>query len=105
MHDILRKDRIRSIEGGFSFIPHRFFTDGFLCVCSKNELVLYFFLVLVANKDGVSWYGTERIQHLTDLGIDELYSARRSLCRRDLIAYESGIYQVLALPDKEEAHA
>ena len=27
---ILNPDRVRKIKGGFSFVPHRFLTDGFL---------------------------------------------------------------------------
>ena len=44
---ILNSERIRRIDGGFSFIPHRFLTDGFLASLSQEELLLYFFLVLV----------------------------------------------------------
>ena len=37
---ILNPDRIRQIRGGFSFIPHRFLTDGFLRSLSPQELLL-----------------------------------------------------------------
>jgi hypothetical protein len=43
---ILDAHRIRRIDGGFSFIPHRFLTDGFLSALEPAQLLLYFFLVL-----------------------------------------------------------
>ena len=43
---VLEPDRIRHIQGGFSFIPHRFLTDGFLASLSQIEILLYLFLVL-----------------------------------------------------------
>ena len=38
---ILNRDRVRGINGGFSYIPHRFLTDGFLSSLSQKELLLY----------------------------------------------------------------
>ena len=39
---ILDPERLRRIEGGFAFIPHRFLTDGFLAELSRDEILLYF---------------------------------------------------------------
>jgi hypothetical protein len=44
---IIEPNRVRHINGGFSFIPHRFMTDGFLSFLEQKEILLYFFLVLV----------------------------------------------------------
>ena len=44
---VLNPKRVRKINGGFSFIPHRFLTDGFLASLNPHELLLYFFLVLM----------------------------------------------------------
>jgi hypothetical protein len=49
---ILVPDRVRKINGGFSFIPHRFLRDGFLEHLSQPELLLYLFLVLAADHRG-----------------------------------------------------
>jgi hypothetical protein len=57
---VLRPDRVRKINGGFSFIPHRFLTDGFLSALSQKELLLYFFLVLVSDRCGLSFTPTTR---------------------------------------------
>ena len=40
---IINPDRIRGIKGGFSFIPHRFVTDGFLSSLNQKQLLLYLF--------------------------------------------------------------
>ena len=51
---ILVPNRVRKINGGFSFIPHRFLLDGFLEHLSQPELLLYLFLVLAADHRGLS---------------------------------------------------
>ena len=53
---ILRPERVRSISGGFSFIPHRFLNEGFISLLSPAELLLYFFLVLASDSNGLSYY-------------------------------------------------
>ena len=62
---VLRADRIRKIKGGFSFIPHRFLTDGFLSALNQKELLLYFFLVLVSDRCGLSFYSDDVILDYT----------------------------------------
>jgi len=47
---VIDKGRIRRIDGGFAFIPHRFLTDGFVSDLSADQLRLYFFLVLAADQ-------------------------------------------------------
>ncbi|MEN8758431.1 MAG: hypothetical protein ABF303_08205 [Desulfobacterales bacterium] len=56
---VLVADRIRRIDGGFSFIPHRFLTDGFLKTLSQQQLLLYIFLVLAADRYGLSFYSNQ----------------------------------------------
>lgn len=48
-------DRVRRIGGcSFAFILHRFLRDGFLASLSSDERSLYFFLVLAADRNGIS---------------------------------------------------
>ena len=61
----LAADRIRGIDGGFSFIPHRFLTDGFLKTLSQQELLLYIFLVLAADRYGLSFYSRKSSKNLS----------------------------------------
>jgi len=44
---ILAPERIRRIDGGFGFIPHRLIIDGFVAALGPHELLLYFFLILL----------------------------------------------------------
>jgi hypothetical protein len=95
---VLVANRIRRIDGGFSFIPHRFLTDGFLENLSPPELLLYIFLVLAADRLGLSYYSYERICSLLQLSVDQYIEARNGLIKKDLIAFDSTLFQVLELP-------
>ncbi len=96
-----RPDRIRSIQGSFSWIDHRFFRQGFDQGLTRLEKLLYLVLVAVSNRDGVSFYSDERLAELLEIRHPhELTGARCELVERDLIAFEQGIYQVLALPPR-----
>jgi hypothetical protein len=64
---VLQPMRVRCIERGFSFIPHRFLTDGFLVSLGQRELLLYFFLVLVSDRHGLSFYSYDAICSLLQL--------------------------------------
>jgi hypothetical protein len=97
---LLNKQRIRRIEGGFSFIPHRFLADGFLASLDQKELILYFFLVLASDRNGVSFYAYDSICSLLQLTLDEYLKARDALIKKDLIAFDGTFFQVLALPPK-----
>ena len=95
---VLRPDRVRKINGGFSFIPHRFLTDGFLSALGQKELLLYFFLVLVSDRCGLSFYSDDTICSLLGISVDEYRMARSGLIKRDLIAFDGTLFQVLDLP-------
>jgi hypothetical protein len=97
---IINPDRVRHINGGFSFIPHRFLTDGFLISLSRQEMLLYFFLILASDRNGLSYYSYESICKFLHLEIDEYLKARDGLLTKDLIAFDSTIFQVLDLPAK-----
>ena len=92
--------RIRRIDGGFSFIPHRFLTDGFLSALGQKELLLYFFLVLVSDRNGLSFYSYDAICSLLEFSLDQYTEARDALITKDLIAFDGTLFQVLALPEK-----
>lgn len=95
---VLNRSRIRTIDGSFAFIPHRFLTDGFLEMLSKTELLVYLFLVLAADANGLSYYGDKRICRLLQLTQQELGCARDALIELDMIEFETPLYQVLELP-------
>lgn len=95
---ILVPDRVRKINGGFSFIPHRFLLDGFLEHLSQPELLLYLFLVLAADHRGLSYYSYERICSLLHLRLEQYIAARDGLINKELIAFDGTLFQVLELP-------
>ena len=99
---IINPDRIRGIKGGFSFIPHRFVTDGFLSSLSQTEQLLYLFLVLVSDRYGLSYYAYDSICSLLQLTLDDYIQARNGLLKKDLIAFDGTLFQVLELPPKPQ---
>jgi len=96
---ILNPKRVRQIKGGFAFIPHRFLADGFLAAMGSNELLLYFFLVLVLDRNGLSFYSYDRICTMLELSLDQYVQAKDGLIKKDLIAFDGTLFQVLSLPE------
>ena len=97
---VLNPDRIRKINGGFSFIPHNFIRDGFLAMLNQEELLLYFFLVLVSDRRGLSYYAYDSICTLLQLTLDQYIEARNGLIDKNLIAFDGSLFQVLSLPEQ-----
>ena len=97
---IINSKRVRCIDGSFSFIPHRFLTDGFLKALSQKELLLYLFLVLASDRNGLSYYAYDTICSLLRFTVDDYIDARNSLLQKDLIAFDGTLFQVLDLPTK-----
>lgn len=97
---ILIPDRIRRINGGFSFIPHRFLSQGFLTALRQKELLLYLFLVIASDRYGLSFYSYDSICTLLEFDLDQYINARDGLIDKDLIAFDGSLFQVLDLPAK-----
>jgi hypothetical protein len=95
---ILNPDRIRRIHGGFSFIPHRFLSQGFLPSLQQKEILLYLFLVLASDRHGLSFYSYDKICTLLQMDLDQYINARNGLIDKDLIAFDGTVFQVLELP-------
>jgi hypothetical protein len=82
---------------GFSWIDRRFLRDGWIERLERDEILLYFFLAAVADKNGLSYYSTPRIAGSLKIDADAVEKARGRLIDLGLIAYEHPLYQVLAL--------
>jgi len=95
---VLHPERLRKIEGSFSWIDHRFITGGFLRDLSTLEILLYLFLVAVSDRNGLSFYHDDRMASLLKIDLPALGQAREGLVLRSLLAYEAPLYQVLSLP-------
>ncbi len=94
----LDPQRLRKISGSFAFIEHRFLRDGFWSRLSQHDLLLYVFLILVADRNGLSYYGYDKICTLLRFTLDEYLVARGALIENDLIAFDGHLFQVLSLP-------
>lgn len=97
---ILEPQRLRRIDGGFSFIPHRFLFDGFLATLAPEELLLYFFLILGSDRHGLSFYSADAICAALKLSPEQYLAARKGLINKELIAFDGTLFQVLELPAK-----
>lgn len=93
-------ERLRKIRGSFAFIEHRFLRDGFWSSLSHHELLLYVFFILVADRNGLSYYSFDKICSLVELSLDDYVLARNALIHKDLIAFDGHLFQVLSLPPK-----
>lgn len=100
---IIDRKRIRKINGSFSWVSHKLITGGFLEDMSTWEILLYFFLVAVCDRNGISFYHDDRICRLLKIDLATLGKAREGLIQRSLVAYKFPVYQVLALPPKPVA--
>lgn len=97
---LIDSKRVRRIEGSFSWIDHRFVTSGFIKELSTIEILLYFFLISVSDRNGISFYHDDSICSLLKIDLFSLGRAREGLISRSLLAYEPPIYQVLSLPKR-----
>ena len=100
---VLNPGRVRCIDGGFCFIPHRFLLEGFLASLNQKELLLYLFLILASDRNGLSYYSYDRICMLMQFNLDEFIASRDNLIEKDLIAFDGSLFQVLSLPAKPAA--
>ena len=98
MRNLLVSNRVRQINGSFAFIEHRFLRHGFWTTLGHHELLLYFFLVLVSDRQGLSSYSYDKICSLLAISVDEYIMARDSLINKDLLAFDGTFFQVLSLP-------
>ena len=99
---IVQPHRVRKIEKSFAWIDHRLIRNGYLAAMTHQDQSLYLFLVLVADRNGVSFYRKEKICDQLGLDFGQFEVARDRLIDLKLIAFErysaltpNGYYQVL----------
>jgi predicted ester cyclase len=99
---IPQPQRVRRIEKSFAWIDHRLLRNGYLQVMTHQDQALYLFLVLAADRHGVSFYRKEKICDALDLDWVQFEVARDRLIDLKLIAFvgynactPNGYYQVL----------
>jgi len=96
----LEPHRIRKITASFAFIEHRFLRDGFWSTLDQHQLLLYVFLIIVADRNGLSYYSYDKICTLLKIALDDYIVARDALIQKDLIGFDGHLFQVLSLPDQ-----
>jgi len=102
---ILCERRLRRIPAQFSWIDQRLVFEGHLARCDAHAAALYLFLVTVADAHGLSYWGDARVARMLSCPITRLAQAREELLRAGLIAYDSPLYQVLALDESARPSA
>jgi len=106
-YHIPQPQKTRKIESSFAWIDHGLVRNGYLQVMTQNDMVLYLFLILVADRNGVSFYRKEKICEAVSLDFGQFEIAKDRLINMKLIAFESysalspnGYYQVLPIESK-----
>lgn len=107
---IPQPQNVRRITGSFAWIDHRLLRNGHLQAMTHPEIALYLFLVLAADRHGVSFYRKEKICDLLALDFQSFEVARDRLLSAGLIAFTpysactpNGYYQVLPVGPKNRA--
>jgi hypothetical protein len=96
-------DRVRNIRDcTFGWLDHNLLHCGFIHRLSSESLLLYFFLCLVSDRNGCSYYDYQQICSLLKLTLDQYTYARQQLVAQSLIAFEDPIFQVLGLPQAKK---
>ena len=96
---LIMKNRRRVTEGSFSFIPHRFLREGFFECLRSDELILYFFYVMAADAQGLSYYSPKTITQLLKMKRDVYQQALSGFIANGSDRHKRGhLVQVLHLP-------
>ena len=95
---VLCPERVRAVNGSFGFLEHRFLRDGFWETLGHHALLFYVFLVLAGDRKGLSYYPYDKISSLLKITVDDYIDARNDLIKKDLIAFDGRLFQVLSLP-------
>lgn len=99
-------DRVRSIRAGtFGWIDHRFDRDGHIQKLCLEDIAVYVFLVLAADRFGVSHWRPDGIGKHLGLDAPDVRRAAARLIDLDLVAFKpyhshssDGFFQVLSFP-------
>lgn len=95
---LLVAERLRQPPAtGWSWVDRRFLREhgDYL---SREAVLLYLFLVAVADRHGLSFYSDHTLSCRLRLSPSVLEQARQELLQRDLLAHQLPLVQVLSLP-------
>jgi hypothetical protein len=102
---ILLPGQQRRIPASFAWLDHRLRAPTYLGRMSREEIGLYVFLALAADRHGLSCWRLDRVERtMPCLDVPTLARARQGLVDLGLIAFQpwsardpNGVYQLLAL--------
>jgi hypothetical protein len=104
---VLDPARLRRPPRSFAWIDHRLRSSGLLEAMEPADFGLYLFLVLAADRDGLSCWRLDIMERaMPCFDRSALWEARDRLRQTGLVAFQpwrigdpDGSYQILALPD------
>jgi hypothetical protein len=103
MHkQLLAPERLRQLPRQFSWIDQQLVRSGHLDRCDHPAWALYTFLVTVADAQGLSYYSDAAVARWIKLEPVQLAAARTQLIEAGLLAYRKPLYQLLALPSRQQ---
>jgi hypothetical protein len=88
--------RMRKLNGRYAFIELRF--RYFIHNLTQREILLYLFLVLVSDHQGLSSFSPESICAFLKISLKQYLKARELLIHKDMIAFDGQVFQILSLP-------
>jgi len=107
---VLIPEGLRRVPRSFAWMGHRLRSGGFLKRMRPEEIALYLFLALAADREGLSCWRLDRVEREVPFDVRALKRARERLVAKDLVAFRpwgpksiDGSYQVLALPEAKTA--
>lgn len=90
--------RVRHLpKADWSWVDRRFLRE-FAPKLSGDAVFLYYVLVAVSDKNGLSFYGDMALREMLRTSLNQIKAARQELLDWNLIAYEAPLAQVLSLP-------
>jgi hypothetical protein len=103
-YHVPKKKNLRKLQPPFAWVDCRLLNAGYLKVMTCQDMALYLFLALAADKNGVSFYRKEKICQTLGLDSKQFNTARDRLIDLELVAFDgysatspNGFYQVLQI--------
>jgi len=96
-HQPLCPHRVRTLPRHFAWVDHRL--RDHLARLSLEEIALLFFLHLVADKHGCSYWSDPAAAKRLGIPCGALSEARLGLVRKGFVAYRYPVYQILSVED------
>jgi hypothetical protein len=102
---VLNPNRVRHLpKCDWSWVDRRFLRE-FASKLSGDAVFLYYILVAVSDKNGLSYYSDNALALMVRTSMPALLRARQELIDHDLVAYHAPLVQVLSLPASEQVRS